>query len=116
MVTFGNSSSVLTQNARFGRRLRGLTPSQERDLRHHLDSAIGRALVDPDYEVELLRRPQENLGTQEVAGSYTTLQELAQHLLRLFWRAGTPQAFSLGLVLIFIGGVMAWRQVLGNSS
>jgi hypothetical protein len=62
-----------------------VTPSQERDLRHQLDGAIGRALVDADYEVELLRRPQENLGTREVAGSYTTLSELAQYLLRLFW-------------------------------
>jgi hypothetical protein len=64
-----------------------VTPVEEKALRRQLDSAIGRALVDADYEAELLARPQVELGTREVASSYTTLPELAQHLLRLFWPA-----------------------------
>jgi hypothetical protein len=47
----------------------------KRDLRRRLDRAISRALVDPEYATELLKRPQENLGTQEITGKYTTLQE-----------------------------------------
>jgi hypothetical protein len=64
-----------------------MTPREERDLRHHVDGAISRALVDRDYAAELLARPRETLGTQAVAIKYTTLHELAQHLLRLFWQA-----------------------------
>jgi hypothetical protein len=64
-----------------------VTFAEEQDLRHQIDGAISRALVDRDYAAELLARPQEHLGTQEVADSYTTLPELAQHLLKLFWPA-----------------------------
>ena len=66
-----------------------MTPTEERDLRQRLDDAISRALVDHDYADQLLARPQAALGTQEVADNYTTLRELAQHLLRLFWRPPT---------------------------
>ena len=64
-----------------------MAPSEERDLRRHLDSAIGRALVDREYADELLARPQTTLDIQEVADNYSTLRELAQHLLWLFWPA-----------------------------
>jgi hypothetical protein len=64
-----------------------MTPSEKRDLRRRVDGAISRALVDCDYAAELLARPRETLGTKAVAIKYTTLHELAQHLLRLFWQA-----------------------------
>jgi hypothetical protein len=81
-----------------------VTPSEERDLRHQLDGAIGRALVDRDYAAELLARPREKLGIHEVGDSYTTLPELAQHLLRLFWPApvASQRASSSGSVRVIL--------------
>jgi hypothetical protein len=83
-----------------------MTPSESRDLRHRLDSAISRALVDRDYAVELLARPRATLGIQTLAATYTTLQELATHVLSLFWPTS-----SLGVVLspllVLSGGVIA---------
>jgi hypothetical protein len=100
-----------------------MTPAEEQDLRRRLDGAISRALVDPDYQAELLARPRAKLGTkgtQKVASRYTTLHELAQHLLRLVL-AGTMARYhalslSIGRVLTLIGGVVARRQVLRNAA
>jgi len=64
-----------------------MTTAEETDLHQRLDNAIGRALVDSDYADDLLARPQTELGTQEVADNYTTLRDLARHLLELFWPA-----------------------------
>jgi hypothetical protein len=76
-----------------------MTPAEEQDLRMRLDGAISRALVDRAYAADLLARPQENLGTQEVAGTYGTLRELAQHMTKLFWPASSrliPRSGSSG--------------------
>jgi hypothetical protein len=62
-----------------------MTAAEERDLRHQIDGAISRALVDRDYAAELLARPQATLGTHEVNEKDTTLHGLARHLLKLFW-------------------------------
>jgi hypothetical protein len=64
-----------------------MTPAEQRALRRRVDGAISRALVDRDYAVELLARPQAKLGTKKVASRYTTLHEVAQHLRKLFWPA-----------------------------
>jgi hypothetical protein len=71
-----------------------VTPAVEQELRRLLDGAIGRALVDRDYEAELLARPQVTLGSPELDSEYTTLRELAQHMLRLFWPAQSPRTMQ----------------------
>jgi hypothetical protein len=66
------------------------SPEEEKALRRQLDLAIGRALVDQDFENELLADPAKAVDTPALGDVHVgSLSRLAQLLLDRFWASSS---------------------------